>query len=109
MVSQNIGKPLNKTHQPLAARRPIPGRRKKRVKQVWAWPSLLYYHPTVRSCTRAMTAINPLGSEPTGTAAISRVNAGSVEPPCFDNDADEALSDGSPRGQTKRISAAGKK
>ena len=36
-----------------------------------------------------VTAINPIGSEPIGTAAISRVNAGSVEPPCFDNDADK--------------------
>src|ERR1700690_2544731 len=34
-------------------------------------------------------AINPIGSEPNGTAVISRVNAGSVEPPCFDNDADK--------------------
>jgi hypothetical protein len=30
-----------------------------------------------------------LGSEPTGTAVMPCVNAGSVEPPCFDNDADK--------------------
>ena len=37
-----------------------------------------------------VTVINPIGSESSGTTVISRVNAGSVEPPSFDNDADIA-------------------